>query len=497
MSDDYNYQSQQPYSGQQPNTPQNPSGGQVPPVPPQSTYEHRNTARIPVSPQVSRHDGRRPPSKRSIFVIALVAVLLGLLVGGLIVGIVTKNNSKTTTSTTAVSSNSNGTITINASEESSTLAEAVSAKVLPSVVSIDVYSSSGSSSSFSMSSSDTSSGETYSGLGSGIILTSDGYILTNYHVVEDSSSLIVKIDDNSFSASIVGTDSSSDLAVVKIDASGLTPIEIGSSENLVVGQWVMAAGSPYGLEKSVSTGIISALYRSTSMQSSTGLSIYANMIQTDAAVNPGNSGGALVDSSGKLIGINTLIESSSGSNSGVAFAIPVDYAMKIADQLEHGEQVQHAYLGVSLASVTSQNYKSANLSVQSGAYISQVESGSPASSAGLQKGDVITKVNGTSVTSASEAIIQIRSYSPDDKISIEYVRGTDTKTTDVTLSGATDSSSGYNNSSSSSSSSQNTYGNGGSSSGSSSSRSSSSSSLFGSDYGDAEMASDLTDVIAA
>lgn len=307
-----------------------------------------------------------------------------------------------------------------------------------------------------------------------------------------SSSLIVKVDDNSYSATIVGTDSSSDLAVVKIDASGLTPIEVGSSNDLVVGEWVMAAGSPYGLEKSVSTGIISALYRSTSMQSSTGLSIYANMIQTDAAVNPGNSGGALVDSNGKLIGINTLIESSSGSNSGVAFAIPVDYAMKIASQLEKGEQVQHAFLGVSLASVTSQNYKSANLSVQSGAYVGSVQSGSPAADAGLQKGDVITKVNGTSVASASEAIIQIRSYSPDDKISIEYVRGSDTKTVDVTLSGTTDSSSGYNSSSSSSSSS-----NGYSSRGSSGSSTSSSASVFGSSYGDAEMDSDLTDAIAA
>ncbi|NTU90284.1 MAG: PDZ domain-containing protein, partial [Actinobacteria bacterium] len=327
-----------------------------------------------------------------------------------------------------------GTITITPSTEDMTLAEAVSSKALPSVVSIDVYmvdsqlSGPGSGSSESV----------LAGLGSGIIITDDGYILTNYHVIEGSSDLIVNVDDEEYTATVVGTDSSSDLAVLKIDASGLTPIEIGSSSDLKVGEWVMALGSPFGLEKSVSTGIVSALYRSTSMENSTGLSIYANMIQTDAAVNPGNSGGALVDSEGKLIGINTLIESYSGSSSGVGFAIPVDYAMKVAEQLMAGKTVSHAYLGVSLGTVNSQNAVENGLSVDSGAYVAEVVSGTPAAQAGLAVGDVLTKVNGVSIASASEFIIQIRSYSPGDKVELEYVRGTDTKTVEVTLGSDTD-----------------------------------------------------------
>ncbi|MGN0034390.1 MAG: S1C family serine protease [Coriobacteriales bacterium] len=412
---------------------------QAPPVPPQSSYQAGGTAGIPVSPQIQPQKGGRP-SRRSVFVTALVAVIIGLIVGGLIVGMVAKGRLSSRSS--ASSGSSSGTINITTSSEDASLAEAVAAKVLPSVVSVNVYTQSSSMNPFQGAS---SSSETQSGLGSGVILTSDGYILTNNHVVEGASSVTAKIDDQEYAATVVGTDSSSDLAVIKIDATGLTPIEVGSSSDLVVGQWVMAAGSPYGLEKSVSTGIISALYRSTSMQSSTGLSIYANMIQTDAAVNPGNSGGALVDENGKLIGINTLIESNSGSNAGIAFAIPVDYAMKIADQLKNGETVQHAYLGVSLATVNSSNAQSAGLSVSQGAYVADVQSGTPAASAGLQRGDVITKINGTTVATASEAIIQVRSCSPGDTVEIEYVRGNSTQTTQATLTGSTDSSSGYNN----------------------------------------------------
>lgn len=408
------------------------------PVPPQSAYQApANTDRIPVSPQIRRQGSGRRQSLRGAVIIPLITSLIGMAFGGVCMHFIMGKKPST-----VVSSSDNGSVNIVASGDDVTLAEAVSAKVLPSVVSIDVYTQEGGTN--PLTGADTATSETKSGLGSGVIISEDGYILTNYHVVEGASNLVVNIDENAYDARIVGTEPSSDLAVVKIEASGLTPIEVGSSSDLMVGEWVLAAGSPYGLEKSVSTGIISALYRSTSMQSETGLAIYANMIQTDAAVNPGNSGGALVDSEGKLIGINTLIESASGSNSGVAFAIPVDYAMKVAEQLKNGEQVQHAHMGVSLATVTSQNYQSANLSVRSGAYVRQVEEGSPAANAGLQQGDVITKVNGTSVATASEAVIQVRSQSPGDTISVEYVRGDETRTADVTLSGATDEANGYN-----------------------------------------------------
>ena len=205
-------------------------------------------------------------------------------------------------------------------------------KSLPSVVSI------------------TAQGETEDsgGVGSGVILDADGNILTNYHVIEGATALVVRTDDgNSYEAEVVGTDESSDLAVIRLkdakDAT-LTPIEIGDSDGIAVGEWVMAIGSPFGNEQSVSTGIVSALYRSTALQSTSGTSIYANMIQTDAAINPGNSGGALVNAEGELIGINSVIESYSGSSSGVGFAIPVNYAINIANQIIAGETPVHPYL---------------------------------------------------------------------------------------------------------------------------------------------------------
>ncbi|MEG0323588.1 MAG: trypsin-like peptidase domain-containing protein, partial [Raoultibacter sp.] len=203
---------------------------------------------------------------------------------------------------------------INATDEDQTLAEAVAQKSLPSVVAIDVYTNqSANMYGFGSGSSSSNSGSlTQSSLGSGVVLSEDGYIITNNHVVEGAAALKVTIEGNQYDAEIVGTDASSDLAVIKAkDASGLTPMEIGSSDDLIIGEWVMTLGSPFGLEQSVATGIVSATSRSQIMESETGgeTAIYANMIQTDAAINPGNSGGALVDSDGKLIGINTLITS--------------------------------------------------------------------------------------------------------------------------------------------------------------------------------------------
>lgn len=413
------YQSAQSYSS----APSSPAG---------SPYSNGySPADIPSSPVMSKPQ-KKSVSRVSIVITAIISVLLGLAIGGGITGFVAYKvfGGSSANSDFAASTDSSGSITITPVSDDATLAEVVSAKALPSVVSIDVYSNSSSYYGYSMGS---SSSSTLAGLGSGIILTEDGYILTNYHVVEGSTDLIVNIDETEYKATVTGSDESSDLAVIKIDAHGLTPIEIGSSNDLRVGEWVMALGSPFGLEKSVSTGIVSALYRSTSMSSSTGISIYANMIQTDAAINPGNSGGALVDSEGKLIGVNTLIESASGSSSGVGFAIPVDYAMKVAEQLKQGKMVEHSYLGVSLASVTAQNAGSANLSVDSGAYIANVVSGSGAASAGLQKGDVITGIDGDKITTASEAIIAVRSHDPGDSIEVTYVRGNDTKTVSVTL----------------------------------------------------------------
>lgn len=330
-------------------------------------------------------------------------------------------------SVTANTSGSSQTIEID--PEDTTLAETVAAKSLPSVVSISTeIASSGMGDSSSASSGN---------IGSGVILDTDGNILTNNHVVEGASSIVVTLDDgSSFEAELVGADSSSDLAVIKLtnaDGASLTPIEIGDSDDLSVGEWVMAIGSPFGNEQSVSTGIVSALYRSTALSSTSGTSIYANMIQTDAAINPGNSGGALVNDQGELIGINSVIESYSGSSSGVGFAIPVNYAKNIADQIIAGKTPVHSYLGVTLTSVNAWNARQNNLAVDSGAYVNEVVADGPAAQAGIQQGDIITAVNGEAITSADGLIIAIREHEVGEKVTLTVMRGTEEQQVEVTL----------------------------------------------------------------
>lgn len=338
-------------------------------------------------------------------------------------------------SSTVLGGDGSGTnITVNG--EDTTLAEAVSQKCLPSVVNIDVYTKQSSQSAFGMMGQSSSDQLEESSLGSGIILSSDGYILTNYHVIEGADQLKVNANGSEYTAKVVGTDESSDLAVLKIDANDLTAIEIGSSSDLTVGEWVMAVGSPFGLEQSVSTGIVSATSRTTSAlnDSSSGSSaVYTNMIQTDAAINPGNSGGALVDKDGKLIGVNTLIASSSGSSSGVGFAIPVDYAMNIAQQITDGKTPSHAQLGISGTTVNSQLAKRYNLPVDSGAYVTSVSVGSSAANAGIQEGDIITKLGDTTISSSSDLVLAVRSHNVGDNVSITYNRGGQENTVNVTL----------------------------------------------------------------
>ena len=336
---------------------------------------------------------------------------------------------KNSSSVTLGSDGSGTNITVTGDD--ATLAEAVAQKALPSVVNINVYTASQSQAQGFMRSSSTQE-YTQSSLGSGVILSDDGYILTNYHVIEGADKLQVVASGGEYEAKVVGTDPSSDLAVIKIEASGLPAVEIGSSSDLVTGEWVMAVGSPFGLEQSVSTGIVSAVSRSSSsLYSSESEAIYTNMIQTDAAINPGNSGGALVDKNGKLIGINTLIASTSGSSSGVGFAIPVDYAMKIAEQIIAGQTPSHAQLGVSLTTVNSSVAARYNLPVSEGAYVTRVTSNSGASKAGIAEGDIITKVGDSKVTSASDLIIAVRSHNPGDTVSVTFNRSGSEQTVDV------------------------------------------------------------------
>ncbi|MGN0262649.1 MAG: S1C family serine protease [Eggerthellaceae bacterium] len=316
-------------------------------------------------------------------------------------------------------------------------AEAVAQKCLPSVAAIDVYSSNGGTMGMFRQSSDSL---VYTGLGSGVVISEDGYIVTNNHVVEGASALKVTVDGQEYEGEVVGTDPTTDLAVVKVDADGLTAIELGDSDQLVAGQWVMALGSPFGLEQSVSTGIVSATSRTITVQDSSdgfggesSTSVYSQMIQTDAAINPGNSGGALVDSEGRLVGINAVIESSSGNYAGVGFAIPSNYAISIAQQIIDGEEPTHASLGVSCATVTSDVANRYGWSVKEGAYVSAVMEDSGADKAGIREGDIIIAVGDTQIASSTDLVGAIRTYQIGDKVDITLVRNGKTETVSATL----------------------------------------------------------------
>ncbi|MGN0302065.1 MAG: S1C family serine protease [Anaerotardibacter sp.] len=379
--------------------------------------------------QIPTHAKKKSSGSFKTFLFACLGAIVGCVIVFGAQGVMQNSDSSV-----VLGNSSESTIMVNG--EDTTLAEAVAAKVLPSVVNIDVYTNQSSFGSFGIGRVSNSSNEelALSSLGSGVVISSDGYILTNYHVVEGADALRVTVNGQEYDATVVGTDETSDLAVIKADATGLQAIEIGSSSDLKTGQWVMAAGSPYGLEQSVSTGIVSAVSRTTSaLAVSDSNAIYANMIQTDAAINTGNSGGPLVDSNGKLIGINTLIASSSGSSSGVGFAIPVDYAIGIAQQLIERKTPSHAQLGVSLYTVNSANAAQYDLDVTSGAYITSVVSGSGADNAGLKEGDVITKIDSSKIESSSDATMVIRSHNPGDQITVTYYRDGAEKTATVTL----------------------------------------------------------------
>jgi putative serine protease PepD len=304
--------------------------------------------------------------------------------------------------------------------------QAVAAEVLPSVVKIDV------------------SGPQGAGSGSGIILSSDGQILTNNHVVElagNGGSLRVTFNDGSHAdAKVLGTDPLTDTALIQAaNVSGLTPATIGKSGNLQVGQSVVAIGSPLGLDATVTSGIVSALNRPVDVGSDgQGNSTVYPAIQTDAAINPGNSGGALVDLNGDVVGINASIATAGGEspgggqsgNIGVGFAIPMDEVMPIVDQMAKGETPTHARLGVS---VSAGGQSQDGLQSDEGASIEKVNAGSTAENAGIAAGDVITKVDDHLITDADSLIATIRSYRPGDKVTVTYTHDGQTKTAELTL----------------------------------------------------------------
>ncbi|MBW8871910.1 MAG: trypsin-like peptidase domain-containing protein, partial [Leifsonia sp.] len=400
------------------------------------------------------------PAKRAGTGLIIATLAIGALIGGVAgagagVGIYAATDSGNATIKT-VSGPQN--ITVNDANNASIIT-AVAAKASPSVVTISVSAS--------------SSG----GTGSGIVLTSDGYVLTNTHVVTldgQASDVNVTVTDNDgkiYTAKIVGTDPTTDLAVIKLDkASGLTPMTWGDSSKLNVGSTTVAIGAPLGLSGTVTDGIVSALNRSISIassaapkddsnsgggsqnpfnfdfpdqggqqqqqqQSSTG-TISLPVIQTDASINPGNSGGALLNSKGELIGVNVAIASAGGSSTdgsqsgsiGVGFAIPSDLAKRVSDEIIKNGSATHGLLGASVSDASS-DAKATTV----GALVKSVSSGGAAAGAGLKAGDVVVNFDGTPITDATDLTAQVRAQAAGSKVDVTYIRDGQTKTATVTL----------------------------------------------------------------
>ena len=254
-------------------------------------------------------------------------------------------------------------------------------------------------------------------LGSGVIISSDGYIVTNNHVIDGGTDIKVSLKDGSeFPARVVGTDSKTDLAVLKIEKTGLPALPLDDSSKVQVGDVVLAIGNPFGVGQTVTMGIVSATGRDV------GIEDYEDFIQTDAAINPGNSGGALVSSEGRLIGINTAIMSRTGGNQGVGFAIPASMARNVTDQIIHGGKVSRAFLGVMIQPITSDLSKAFKLTKPEGALVSDVNPGSPAERAGLKPGDVITKVDDHAVLDARALRLMIGEMSAGKTVQLAVVR---------------------------------------------------------------------------
>lgn len=369
--------------------------------------------------------------------LAGAALVVGLCVGvspirGLIANNLSTANDSTPIVTATTVSNIN-TSQISLSDYSDT-SVGVAAKVLPSVVGIEVE--------YKVNSFFSKNSGSATAEGSGVIISEDGYILTNNHVISSSSSssyyelgdaTSIKVylynDETPYLATIVGKDEQSDLAVVKIEKDGLTAAELGDSSSIQVGEWCMAIGNPLGMKSSVTTGTISAVNREVTEEDGQVL----NVIQTCAAINSGNSGGALVNSQGQVIGINTMKASGTGIE-GVGFAIPINTTKSIYSDLINYSKVKRAYLGISGIDITDEIIKSnPKINLVKGIYIKTIEDFSSAEKGGLQVADIIVKIDNKDVTSLQELKEYVQSKNIGDTIEITYIRDSKTKTTKVTL----------------------------------------------------------------
>ena len=267
------------------------------------------------------------------------------------------------------------------------------------------------------------------GLGTGVIVSKDGYLLTNNHVVDGADEVTVTLyDDRELTAEVVGTDDKSDIAVLKVDAKGLLPAELGDSDDIRVGEWVLAVGSPFGLDQTVTAGIVSAKGRAN-----VGITDYEDFIQTDAAINPGNSGGPLVDLEGKVVGINTAIASRTGGYMGVGFAIPSNMARSIMESIIDDGRVERGWLGALIQDLSDELAESFGFASTEGILIGDVVPDGPADKAGIKAGDIITKFNGKPVDDASRFRNAVAGTAPDTKVTLQVFRDGKTKKIDVTI----------------------------------------------------------------
>ncbi|MDG9856564.1 MULTISPECIES: DegQ family serine endoprotease [Pseudomonas] len=265
-------------------------------------------------------------------------------------------------------------------------------------------------------------------LGSGFIISDDGYILTNNHVVADADEILVRLSDRSeHKAKLVGADPRSDVAVLKIDAKGLPTLKLGDSDKLKVGEWVLAIGSPFGFDHSVTAGIVSAKGRSLPNEN------YVPFIQTDVAINPGNSGGPLLNLQGEVVGINSQIFTRSGGFMGLSFAIPIDVALNVADQLKAGGKVNRGWLGVVIQEVNKDLAESFGLDKPAGALVAQLVEDGPAAKGGLQVGDVILSLNGQTINESADLPHLVGNMKPGDKASLEVIRDNKRQTLSLTI----------------------------------------------------------------
>ena len=272
--------------------------------------------------------------------------------------------------------------------------------------------------------------------GSGVSISPDGYIITNNHVVDQADELVVTLNNRKdYKAKVVGKDPSSDLAVIKIEAAGLPYLSFANSDNVRLGQWVLAVGYPLNLETTVTSGIVSAKSRSLGINSRQSSTPVESFIQTDAAVNPGNSGGALVNTDGDLIGINSAIASPTGSYAGYSYAIPSNLVQKVANDIIKYGSTKRAYLGVMYGNdqMSGEDKAKANIKDGDGVYVMDVAKGSAADEAGIVKGDFVTAVNGQPVNTGTEMVEKIAVLRPGDKVNITYQHNGSVKTSSATL----------------------------------------------------------------